>query len=129
MLLVFGPLLWAVSGALIGVGIVAFFTGVLLVPVGLVLAVWLAARRAPGWWVWPFGAAASMVPILADIGRPTDCQQPALRLGRLGLDCLQGVGEDARRPPVFLWAVCALLVVGVCSAVAAWTVQRERRAQ
>ena len=54
-------LLWFACGALLGFGVVGFFTGLVLVPFGIALLVHLWNRRVPGWWLVLVGAGTGPV--------------------------------------------------------------------
>ncbi len=78
------PLLWFVSGVLIGVGFVSAFSGGgLFLLVGLGLAVGLALkyryrRRWRGWSALPYGVGASVaIFLLPYVLRPSPCVQQA----------------------------------------------------
>jgi hypothetical protein len=116
------PLLWLLSGLLIGVGFVtAFGGGSFLLLVGVVLAIGLTIkyryrRRWRGWSALPYGIGASVALFLSPyVFRPSPCvQKPAA-------SCYQGFTVG-----VFVAAV-ALALAGL--ALGVWEVRHWRRAR
>jgi hypothetical protein len=83
------PTLWLLSGVLIGIGFVSFFSGGgLLLVAGLVIGVTLFLRNRGRWHGWPallYGAGiAAAILLLPYILRPSPCVAGA------GSGCFQG---------------------------------------
>lgn len=109
-----GPILWSFVGIVLLVGVVGFLTGLLLIPVGVGLAIWLRKARFKGSWAAPFGAAMALIPVMLDVGRVADCEKPGVIIGERGFDCARRIGEMQTRQPFLVWAWVLLVATGVC---------------
>lgn len=113
--------LWFVAGALIGIGLVGFFTGLILALVGLALALYLLSEGIEGAWFAVIGAGVGAAALVLD---------DVLRF-RDG-SCIQVDPPHpfhACPPPgmnEILWIGIGVAVIGVTGHVAA-TIRRSRR--
>jgi hypothetical protein len=113
------PLLaWLLGGFLLGIGLVGYFTGLLLVPPAIALIAWLAHRRHPGAWGAITGFGGGIALLLADdLSARYNCTGPQ------GFSSCEGLNEGFIE--VAFWSGIALMTIGLIAS--GWQLVREGR--
>lgn len=117
--------LWLVSGVLIGIGIVGFFTGLILAFLGLTLAAYLLSKDAGGRWFFIVGAGVGAAALVLDdvlsygdgSCRPSPDPHSAFH------ECPPGGVRE------IFWMGVFLAVIGITGAVITWRRSGRSRQQ